>query len=667
MQNALRSVVSAAILASAPVVFRECSERAAAEPVTLESLLAEMTDLDRLARPPEPGTKLVQFSSYDRASKSSADPAGWFANGDAGNYLRVERMDGEDWSVLADAEGPGAIVRIWSANPAGTVRIWLDGAREPAIDAPFADLLTGKVEPFGEPLAGERSRGCNLYFPIPFARRCLVATSMGGQFFHVDVRRFAPGTEVETLTRPGLAAASAAILQARERLRTLPGRLLGEWEATIDLAEGGYTTFEGAGVVEDIELTLSGAASEEALRNHTLSVWWDGEQEPSVWAPLGDFFATAPGLTTYGSLPVRVSDEGRVAVCRFPMPFARSARIEVVRESSEPLQGRLRITARHDKSAADRLRFHAWWRGAPKLPTRPMCDWTVLAGEGEGRLVGVALFVANPVAAWWGEGDEKVFVDGEAFPSIFGTGTEDYFGYAWCDPALFEHAYHGQSRCDGPGNRGYTAVRRFHILDDIPFHEKIRFDLEVWHWAQVEMGYATLAYWYARPGFRHSFEPATAKDRAIPEIPPMRRVEGALEGEILRVLEATSGNAGPQDMEAFGDGWSGGAHLWWRDAGPGDRLRLAFESEGEGKKMLVLALTRAPDYGIVRVALDGEALGDPIDLYAPRVEPAEPIELEVRLSRGTHELAVTIEGSNPAASPKNHMFGLDYLLLRPPP
>ena len=90
------------------------------------------------------------------------------------------------------------------------------------------------------------------------------------------------------------------------------------------------------------------------------------------------------------------------------------------------------------------------------LPTRPFRDWHVAGIQGQGHLVGTVLDVENPpAAAWWGEGDEKIYVDGEAFPSLFGTGTEDYFGYAW--------STHGALRARLPradGDRGRRLQRR---------------------------------------------------------------------------------------------------------------------------------------------------------------------------------------------------------------
>ena len=117
---------------------------------------------------------------------------------------------------------------------------------------------------------------------------------------------------------------------------------------------------------------------------------------------------------------------------------------------------------------------------------------------------------------WWGEGDEKIYVDGESFPSHFGTGTEDYYGYAWCWPGLFTHAYHSQSRCDGPANYGRTSVNRFHIIDRIPFTTDFKFDMELWHWtAKCQVNLAVVAYWYAKPGATDGFKPIRAADAIV--------------------------------------------------------------------------------------------------------------------------------------------------------
>src|SRR5262249_748468 len=168
------------------------------------------------------------------------------------------------------------------------------------------------------------------------------------------------------------------------------------------------------------------------------------------------------------------------------------------------------------------LLFRASWHLRKNFASRPFHDHLVLdAKGGPGRFVGTALIVKNPHRAWWGEGDEKFTVDGEALPSWFGTGTEDYFGYAWCCPETFSSAFHGQAQCDGPGNYGFTAVHRMHVLDSVPFQRSFRFDLEVWHWVpKLQLDYATVAYWYGAPGAVAGRPPGAPGAARPPDPPP---------------------------------------------------------------------------------------------------------------------------------------------------
>lgn len=604
---------------------------AAGDAVTTETLLAEMTDLGRLARPA--GYSARQFSSYDRLC-TKGDP---FANGDRGNYLR---RDGDEY-VLAEATGPGAIVRIWSANPEGTLRIRLDG-RE-VLKADFKALLSGEVSPFREPFAGFRALGGNLYFPFAFAKSMKVTCTLGNQYYHVNVRAYPEGTKVTPyspyrLPQEAIDRARAALREApaapKDAVRRAPGKELA-----------------GPGTIVEIRLAATGAR----LREAALKITVDGEV--CAWAPLPDFFAVGPQPVHLETLPMSAAQDGTL-VCRFPIPFEKSALVEVeLPEGGAAVDGSLLVRP----GACGPWRFHAWWRGSLRLKTRPMSDWPVLHGEGEGRLVGTALVVRNPVKQWWGEGDEKISVDGEAFPSTYGTGTEDYFGYAWCSPVRFTAPYHAQSRCDGPGNRGWTSVCRFHVLDDIPFRTSMKFDMEVWHWEDCALGYATTAYWYAAPGFRHAAEVPPMDQRLAPPLEPAFVVTGAIEAESMAVEKATAGAAERQDMSAFGEGWSGEAQLWWRGAGAGDALTLTFESAVEGKRMLAIALTAAPDYGKVRVSVNGQVVMEERDLYAGTVKRQPEERVNVELRKGKNELRIQVTGTNPEAKPAGHMVGLDYV------
>jgi hypothetical protein len=401
----------------------------------------------------------------------------------------------------------------------------------------------------------------------------------------------------------------------------------------------------------------------DALRGTILEITFDDAARPQVRVPLGDFFGTAPGLNPYASLSSGVAEDGTV-YANWVMPFTKQCELKLRNASSSRIIASFALHGQKYKWTKDSMYFHAGFRSEYPIKTRPRQDWNFLNATGKGRFVGTMLHVTNHVKDWWGEGDEKIYVDGEAFPSHFGTGSEDYFGYAWCWPEKFVHAYHNQARCDGPGNYGQTCVSRFHIIDNIPFTKSFRFDMEVWHWADCEIAMAETAYWYAFADSTDAFAPLTADNLRIIEplpLPPPRKVEGALEGEELKILE----KAGIAERQDFTDKMSGGSHLWWRTAKVGDTLTLEVPAEKAGKYEIFAVFTKAGDYGIHTLSINGKEMIRDLDLYNNGVIVAPEQSLGVYdLKQGANALKVTITGSNPQAI-KNYMFGLDYLRLAP--
>lgn len=641
----------------------------AAEPTTITTahLLGEMTDLSGLAEFPNPAYTCKQFSSYDRASRSPGDPKGWFANNDCGQYLRTEERAGHKEYVMMDVAGPGAIVRIWSANPAGTLRIYLDGAEQPTVESPMADLLGGKFPGLPWPIAGEYSKGWNLYFPMPYARHCKVTSDAGNFYYHVNYRTYAAGTPVETFTLAQLKPLTARLEKLAARLaapRGSAGDFPGEtqpFEIQLPPGETARAEFAGPKAFTRSVVRLAAQNREAALRGIIVKLTFDGE--PGIEAPLGDVFGSAPGINPFTTLPLGMTPEGEM-YCHWFMPFKESAVIELVNVSQETATLTGEISAADYSWTGSSMHFHAKWRAQFDVPTRPMQDWNYLTAKGQGVFAGVAFSIDNPVQAWWGEGDEKIYVDGETFPSHFGTGTEDYYGYAWCWPGLFTHAYHSQPRCDGPGNYGRTSVNRFHILDRIPFTQDFKFDMELWHWDEkCQVNLAVVAYWYARPGASDGFKSIRAQDAIVRPMPVyvVPRVDGAIEGESLKILRVT-GVAEPQDW----NGVSAGRHLWWH-AGmkPGDAIALAFAAPKAGKYRVLGRFLRARDYGIHQLAINGQKAGGPVDFFNPDAKPGNELDLGVfELKPGENEFTATVVGANEKAV-KSYMLGLDYLRLQP--
>jgi hypothetical protein len=348
------------------------------------------------------------------------------------------------------------------------------------------------------------------------------------------------------------------------------------------------------------------------------------------------------------------------------MPFEKGAVIKLTNQGDKERKVTFAITHAPVAKPIEKLgRFHAkWHRDAflPEEPERRAIDWTMLKTQGRGRFCGVMLHVWNPRGGWWGEGDEKFFVDGEKFPSTIGTGSEDYFGYAWSTPELFSNCYHNQTI--HMGNRGHVSVNRWHITDNVPFQESFEAAIEKYYSNNRPTLYAASVYWYQAAGQADPYEPVPVEQRKGYWGPiEVFKVKGSLEGEDLKILSSTAGDPQRQDMDGFGPNWSGDAHLWWIDAKPGDKLDLSVPVQKTGAYRVKMQLTKAIDYGIVQLYLDGKKLGEPIDLYNDGVVATGVLNMGVHeLDKGEHKLTVQITGANEKAV-KSYMFGLDYLLL----
>jgi len=654
----------------------------AAEPtieptISFESLLVEMTDRDAAARFPRPAYTCRQASSYDRASVSADEPRTWMANNDRSFFVRSEEIDGREESVMLDAEGPGCVVRFWatSGNPTGNVRVYLDGNERPVINEPVKALVGGDAL-VGPPLSKVRARGMNLYLPIPYAKHCKITydrpnfhkTGDGADllYYQINYRTYEPAAKVVSFTREDFDAAKdkidavqRALLQpdaiGRGATRHEPAALAPGDVQTVSAPSG-----KGPAAIARLEMRIEADDPAAALRSTVLSINFDGEQ--TVWCPVGDFFGSGVGMNPYRGWWRRISADGWMA-CYWIMPYQKSCRIEIKNLGKQNVKVAAGVVSKPWQWDDRSMYFHTTWRIEHPIDARLKHDWNYVKINGQGVFMGDTLAMYNPVEGWWGEGDEKIYVDGETFPSHFGTGTEDYYGYAWCTPEFFESPFHSQPLAEGPRNKGHVTNTRVRLLDGIPFNDDFRFDMEVWHWVPVDVVYAATTHWYGRPGAKANYGPLPELARVfVAEGPKPRIVEGALEGEDLKITERTGGTTEIQDVPHFK--WSRNKQVWWRDAGPGDKLTVEFPVEKAGRYAFSAALTKAIDYGIVRLSLDGEPLGEPLDLINNGViTKVFPLGTH-QLTAGPHRLTAEIVGANPKAVPR-HMFGIDYLKLDP--
>ncbi len=659
----------------AAAVTLACAGRAA-DTLTYADLIARMTRPELLAVLPPAGEMSAQCSSYDRASTYDAAAGAyvnWDANGDGDGIIRTEG----DSVVMAEMQGPGCIFRIWSAlSQQGRVKIYLDGNPQPVANLPFKEYFTGTTAPFDFPALSyhneaQGSRGENLYFPIPYRKSCKVTAEKDwGAYYHFNYVTFAPGTEVPAftgvLTPEDRAALAAANDFMAKRIGEDPaGPRQGEEtiRVPIALAPGASASvaIDGPRAITAVKAAMrfeNREAEEAALRGLVLAIEFDSLAEPAVWCPLGDFFGTAPGINPYRSLMTGMTKEGAYAY--WYMPFGKRATVRVVNEDTAARALDLRIVhAPLGRPFAGLGHFHAkWHRDIFPLPKDRSPDWTMLRASGRGRFAGVMLHVWNPRGGWWGEGDEKFFVDGEKFPSTIGTGSEDYFGYAWCHPGLFQHPYHCQTMTQD--NRGHQSVLRWHLGDAIPFQTSFEACIEKYYPNSRGTLYACVACWYLSPDGTDPIGPTPAADRhgyAVP-LPPG--------GAGFEVLGKPRGSVEEQDMAGYAAGkWHGDRQLWWTGARPGDTLDILLKVAETGSYKVTAHLTKAVDYGIVKFSIDKAAAGEPVDLYNDGVVPSGPVALGThRLEKGAHTLTVTIVGANDKAV-KGYMFGMHRLVLEP--
>ncbi len=235
---------------------------------------------------------------------------------------------------------------------------------------------------------------------------------------------------------------------------------------------------QGSGTIRRIWATLF-ARTPEALRGLKLEMYWDGAKTPAVRAPFGDFFCQSLGHMVTFENACFYSPEGRSFNCVVPMPFRKAAKIVLVNESGANNGIYYEVDAtlgdKHDEST---LYFHSYWRR--ENPTTLRQDMTILPHiEGRGRFLGCNLGVRQNQCCtnfWWGEGEVKVYLDGDQeFPTLCGTGTEDYIGDGY-GQSYFHCLYSGNPYVS-PSKNAY-GFYRLHIPDPIWFHKDIRVTIQ---------------------------------------------------------------------------------------------------------------------------------------------------------------------------------------------
>ena len=275
---------------------------------------------------------------------------------------------------------------------------------------------------------------------------------------------------------------------------------------------------DGPGTISHIWFTIADNEPYH-LKKIVLRIYWDGEDTPSVEAPIGDFFGL--GLGIYHSWQSQMLSVGSIKSLNsyFPMPFAKHARITVTNEGSQPI-GDLYYNIDYRSYAktlpAGTLYFHAQYRqaqpnhgwtnnwvrnGDPLVDNKPNLtgddNYVWMDAKGHGQFVGVTMSVLQNQNDWWGEGDDMFFIDGEKTPSIVGTGTEDYFLGAWDFGGVpFSYQLYGAPVVGEEVAGSRSSVYRFHLDQPIPFSKSFKATIEHGNANHRSDNYYSVAYWY---------------------------------------------------------------------------------------------------------------------------------------------------------------------------
>lgn len=267
-------------------------------------------------------------------------------------------------------------------------------------------------------------------------------------------------------------------------------------------------SIDGPGIIKHIWITDSCPKNRKII----IRMYWDGSEKPSVEVPLGDFFASAEyrEYAQITSIPVCVNPK-RAFNCYWDMPFYKKCRITLESLHDEAVQVYYQIDYLVGELEPGHGYFHAQFRRTNPLPYKQ--EYTILDNaSGNGHYVGTYMYWGSNSNGWWGEGEIKFFLDGDKeFPTICGTGTEDYFGGAWCFEGKDKYEtymtpYSGMPMISKPDGM-YCSQQRFslyrwHITDPIYFKKDIKVTIQALGWRDggrylpLQDDLSSVAFWY---------------------------------------------------------------------------------------------------------------------------------------------------------------------------
>jgi hypothetical protein len=624
--------------------------------------IAELAHLDRLARF-KPSAKVASISSYDRTGGND--------DGFSGKYSFV-RKEG-DGLVIADLQGPGVISRVWTPTPTDEpIEFYFDGETEPRVKMKYRELFEGAKAPFLPPIASFGSGGFYSYLPMPYKNSCkVIIRAPRVQFYQINYATYPAGAQIESFS-PASSELSGPMMERARKLLGMSGEDLSAEVAPEGaklrvkktdrpLPPGGTVVlFEAkrGGRIAGLRLRPA-AAFRGKDRAIVLKIYWDGEARPAVVCPVGDFFGYAWGAPAMRSLLVGTNEDTNYLY--FPMPFDKSARIELVseRKDGDPISVHSEVVSCDVPRRPDEGRFYAIWRR--ESPTPKGKPFNYVETEGRGHLVGVTLQAQGsiPGITPFFEGDDQAYIDGEL--TIHGTGSEDFFNGGWYDvPGRWEgRASYPLSGClEYSRPQARSGGYRLFLTDAYAFHKSLKLDME--HAPEKNdfiADYTGVSYLYLQdfPTSTWTLPDVAARTVHDPErlvytpgwYVPMHAF--SLQNATLTKKNERIGSSEERYLSMHGEG---------EDVFGKHSISFLCAIPASGKYRVLLETINGPAQGIVQLYQNERAAGEPVDLYSTDRYKAKPSNMGILdLKEGPSQVFFKLMGKNP----KSTSLGLDVV------
>lgn len=669
--------------------------QAADKVIKLESLLTELTSVEESACYPSPFYTCHQESSYDRRSVSPSLPH-WFANADGFGFDRIDTIDNRIEKVLFDQKGPGVITRIWltTLDKRGTIRFYFDGSSIPAWIIPAYDLMKfgiflstkGLLLPHTS-YTPDGKGGNTLFLPIPYAKGCKVTfeeqkgVASTPKYYQINYRKYAVGTAVETFSEQVLNRAKTKIAETDSLLATgltpKKGTSLNHKKTLIPNDTLNIMLPHGENAVYEVQFKVNLKNSKlyaQIMREVIFQASFDGKQ--TVWVPLSDFSGGGMGAPYVKSWFLSSDAKGSIT-SRWLMSYQRRGMLTLKNLSKTNLDVSIKVHVSPLAWNERSLYFHSSWKQQTGLQENDNPDddkhckeWNFSTIIGRGVYKGDVLTLFNHTPAWYGEGDEKIWVDKDTFPSHFGTGTEDYYNSSWAPVVPFQTPFGGAPRADQESSSGYNTFFRTRNLDGIPFTNKFCFNLELLSWVKGKVDLASTVYWYGDYSSKAvgTSGEKEAKHKLLPppENPMKYKINNSIEFETLTPIDLSpSIHIEKQTMNGFvGGKWSEGAQLICNGGKLDDFIEFCFKDLKNQPYKIALYVTKAEDYGIISFVVNGKTLPLLFDCYSKKVTISKAIELGTFIpEEGKIILRIKIAGTNPSTLGAHYLLGLDCIQL----